>query len=162
MEPVIIKQGFALWWHFRKYVELTLSNKKKQFRGYTSLSQRCTANCCHTTPVWLGCLERIIYFRAELLQFRRNVILKVFSVFAFIPFLNSLFSPCHVFIQISHLYLSLPSHMLFFLLTLSLPATPNPHFPFCPSWFLDFSAFPSFNFPGDDWSSVFIERRLDN
>lgn len=53
------------------------------------------------------------------MPFRTHLILKVFSVFvilsvSFIPSLSSLSSPCHVFLQISHLHLSLPSHMLFF------------------------------------------------
>lgn len=66
------------------------------------------------------------------MPFRTHLILKVFSVFvilsvSFIPSLSSLSSPCHVFLQISHLHLSLPSHMLFFpLLALSLPAAPPP------------------------------------
>lgn len=121
--------------------------------------------------VWRENDERIIYLSAELMQFRRNLILRVSSVFiilpvSFIPSLNSLSSPCHVFLHISHLYLSLPSHMLFSCLLCHFLQPPPPPPPQLPSTSLSvlLSSLMSLLFPfqlSQRWLIQCIYRRTD-
>lgn len=101
------------------------------------------------------------------MQFRRNLILKVFSVlvilsifytFSHLPLLPF---PC-LLPDFTPLLIS-PLPHAFFLLALSLPATPNPKPPstslFCPSQLLDFSASP-FQ-PSQRWLIQCIYRKTD-